>query len=577
MKEEENSESSDSNYINEEEEDFSDIDSDRPNLFQINKMMDKKRREEEIKLIEKKRKRAKNETDIVYDANKKQIEDSFIPNLEELNNFLKNCTIKEINLDDIKEELEKIPKEKIFDPDKFIVENYGKEEKGKNEIKNSLSIEELGFKFDDNLKFNKEEELKENIDVNDKDQNKEKIALNEILIEKDLNKQKNDIHELIEKIKKMSMEEIMKLQEGNANKKLNIVLDLDNTCIFAIPINPVKADDFVKKYPEKGFRFIQFECEGKLIFSMLIIRNGLKEFFEFSKNFCHFYINTLGFENYAKEIKQLLENQFSIKFTGFKSRTIPNQKDKYLNDLILESKNAVIFDDKPMVWIRDNANVIISKFFTDHHINFDILKRNKLENNTYSFLKAYSPFAYYKSPNDNWQNQKLKYEDFCPFYDFNKRNCFSGEYLESSKYQFIYMKEVIKIIYYLIYNSNMRVSEALKMIRYNIFYNSCFYLNFYIKSGREILKEIIKNCGGIILENRNQYIKGMKSFIVCFCDDYIKYKEDIKKEKIWMKNSKVISDKYIINSFFFMTNLENELNNPQYCLDINGEDDFDDY
>ena len=62
----------------------------------------------------------------------------------------------------------------------------------------------------------------------------------------------------------------------------------------------------------------------------------------------------------------------------------------------------------------------------------------------------------------------------CPFYDFDKKYCFSGEYLESTKYQFIYMKEVIKIIYYLIYNSNMGVPEALKIIRYNIFYNSYF-------------------------------------------------------------------------------------------------------
>ena len=200
MKKDEISESSsNSNNLDKEEEEPSDIDSDRPNLFQINEMIEKKRREKEMKLIEKKRKRLKNETDIVYDANKKQIEDCFIPNLEELNNFLKNCTIRELNLNDIKNELKEIPKDKIFDPDKIIEENYGKGEKDKNELKNNFSLEELGFKFDKKEEIiNKEEELKESLE--DIDKNKEKIILNDILQEEDLKKQKKDIHELIEEI-----------------------------------------------------------------------------------------------------------------------------------------------------------------------------------------------------------------------------------------------------------------------------------------------------------------------------------------------------------------------------------------
>ena len=123
----------------------------------------------------------------------------------------------------------------------------------------------------------------------------------------------------------------------------------------------------------------------------------------------------------------------------------------------------------------------------------------------------------------------------------------------------------------------MRVPEALKIIRYNIFYNSCFNLDFYVKKGKEILSEIIKNCGGVILVNKYQYKKDMKLYFVCFCDDYGKYKEEINKEKIWMENAKVVSDKYIINSFYFMTNLENELNNHQYCLDLNNNDNFENY
>ena len=576
MENDEKSESSNSKYLNEEEEENSEMDPDCPTLFQINKMIDKKRREEEIKLIEKKRKRLKNETDIVYDANKKQLNDCFIPNLEELNNFLNNCTTRAINLYDIKNELKEISKEKIFDPDKFIEENYGKEEKDKNELKNNFSIEELGFKLDKKEeKINKEEELKENLE--DIDKNKEKIILNDILQEKDLNKQKKDIHKLIEKIKKMNIEEIIKSQEGNANKKLNIVLDLDNTCIYAFPISQKDLSNLVIKYPRKELYGIIFQYFDKIILSASIVRKGLKEFFDFTKSFCNYFINTLGFEKYGLEIKKYLEEKFDIKFSGFKARNNEMERLKFLNDMFLGSKNTVIFDDKPMVWVEDNANVIMSKCFTDEEMNSDFLKKINLKNNKYLFLKNYGPFAYYKSSNENWLKQRLKFELECPFYNFNERNCFSGEYLDSSKYQFIYMKEVVKIIYYLIYNSNMRVPEALKMIRYNIFYNSCFNLNFYATGGKEILKEIIKNCGGIILENKNQNIKDMKLFIVCSSDEYNKCKDEIKKERIWMENAKVVSDIYILDCFYFMTNLENELNDPQYCLDLKGEDNYDDY
>ena len=125
----------------------------------------------------------------------------------------------------------------------------------------------------------------------------------------------------------------------------------------------------------------------------------------------------------------------------------------------------------------------------------------------------------------------------------------------------------------------MRVPEALKIIRYNIFYNSCFLMNYYEKDGKEILKEIIINCGGYIYDNKNKEKNNndMKLFFVCSTEDYNLNKDDIKKEKIRMKNVKVVSDIYIINSFFFMTNLENELDNPQYCFDLNDEEDFDNY
>jgi len=309
-----------------------------------------------------------------------------------------------------------------------------------------------------------------------------------------------------------------------------------------------------------------------------LIRKGLKEFFEFTKKFCNYYINTLGYENYGLKIQEVLENKLGIKFIKLKARKNQNDKVKFLSDLLLDTKNTVIFDDKSFVWIKDKLNVITSKVFIDKEINLDNLERLNLGNNTYLFLKNFSPFFYYESSEENWQIQKLNHEEFCPFYDLKEKDCFSGEYLEPEEYQFIYMKEIIKIIYYLVNQSNISIPEALKLIRYDIFYNSYFNLNYYEKKGKEILKEIIKICGGIIFDKNNKKeLNNNKSFFVCSFDDYYKYQEEIEKEKLVLENFRVISDKYIINSFYFMTNLENELDNPQYCLDIKDNENFDDY
>ena len=239
----ENNERSSESSSHEEQSEYSDIDSERPNLLQINKKIEKMKRQKDLELLDKKTKRSRNNTDIIYNSNKKTIEDSFVPNLEELNNFLQNCKIEEIKF----EEIEKIPKDKIFDPDLFIEENYRNKGAKIDEMKNSFSLEDLGFFLDNNEK--KIEEPKENPVKENKIEEDKNI--NKILQEKDLKKQKKEIHDLIEKIKKMSLEEVKKSLEGKANTKLNIVFDLDNTCIFAIAQNQKEILSFPEKYPKK--------------------------------------------------------------------------------------------------------------------------------------------------------------------------------------------------------------------------------------------------------------------------------------------------------------------------------------
>ena len=528
--------------------------------FNINKNSRKFKEKKDIKFLGSKTQRNNNnnnETNMIYSEKDKKFVDSFIPDIEGLNKFLQNCTIIEINKEDIKEEIKNIPKEKIFDPDEFIRNNYQLKEK------NSISIEDLFLELDKNN--------------NEKSQNLEALNepiskvrnFNEILQEKNLDKQKKEINDIINNIKQMKIEEI----KENELNKLNIVFDLDNTCVYSTFIHPNLIIELIEKFPQNDFKIIKFEYNQNYIYYAFIIRKGLEEFLNCTKKFCNFYINTLGMEQYGKKIKDKLEAIFKITFKGFKGRVNNSERNKFLYDLSLEQKNTIIFDDKPIVWTKDKGNIIISKFFVDKKITLNNLRNVNLENNESLLFGDYSPFPFYKS---------------CPFYDLKNKKCYSGEYVESDKdeQQFLYMKETVKLVYYLLYKYNIYVPESLKIIRYNIFYNCSFNLNFYKKTPQKkqnerdvnILKHIIINCGGIICDENN--FKGYtnyKYYFVCTKDDYKKNKDEINKQKIGKKSCKVISDEFIINSFFFMTYLGNENNNSKYCLDLNDEDDFDNY
>ena len=542
--------------------------------FNINKNTRKFKEKKDIKFLGSKTQRNNNnnETNMIYSEKDKKFVDSFIPDIEGLNKFLQNCTIIEINKEDIKEEIKNIPKEKIFDPDEFIRNNYQLKEK------NSISIEDLFLELDknNNEKIQNLEALNEPIS---------KVRnFNEILQEKNLDKQKKEINDIINNIKQMKIEEI----KENELNKLNIVFDLDNTCVYSTFIHPNLIIELIEKFPQNDFKIIKFEYNQNYIYYAFIIRKGLEEFLNCTKKFCNFYINTLGMEQYGKKIKDKLEAIFKITFKGFKGRSNNSERNKFLYDLSLEQKNTIIFDDKPIVWTKDKGNIIISKFFVDKKITLNNLRNVNLENNESLLFGDYSPFPFYKSSENNWQIQSLKLEKKCPFYDLKNKKCYSGEYVESDKdeQQFLYMIEIVKLIYYLLYKYNIYVPESLKIIRYNIFYNCSFNLNFYKKTPQKkqnerdvnILKHIIINCGGIICDENN--FKGYtnyKYYFVCTKDDYKKNKDEINKQKIGKKSCKVISDEFIINSFFFMTYLGNENNNSKYCLDLNDEDDFDNY
>ena len=151
------------------------------------------------------------------------------------------------------------------------------------------------------------------------------------------------------------------------NKKLEIIFDLDNTCIFSF-VNNTNIEDaiyYTKRYPEKNIFILDFEHEQKKMYSSIIIRKGLKEFIKFTKDFCNFHVRTLGVRNYAYKIVEKLEEYLGIQFKNVKARECGNVQNKKcideFRDKRINNETAIIFDDSVTVWEKDLGNVIPSK------------------------------------------------------------------------------------------------------------------------------------------------------------------------------------------------------------------------
>ena len=98
---------------------------------------------------------------------------------------------------------------------------------------------------------------------------------------------------------------------------------------------------------------MRFKYNKKVLYSVLIIRKGLKEFIKYIEPLCNFYINTLAIETYGKGIAVVLAYDFDIYFERFKGRNINNKNydcTKRVDDLNINKANKIILDDSVNIW-----------------------------------------------------------------------------------------------------------------------------------------------------------------------------------------------------------------------------------
>lgn len=594
-----------------------DVDEDRLTLLQVKSYLLKKRSRKEKENSLTLRTLRRNPQAIVYDSKTGKIQNSFCPSVDELSSFLEKCKVEEINLNKKAPPCEFNPGN-IFDSEKFIKEN--------NITKNSLSMEDLtmcpkkGQKIPELPKeiIEKRPSLIKPLMGQDEYKNKiifkyiskeekkrsydEYVSIRKILTSKVLNQeQKKWLADYIKYVNNLEIKEIIDRNKTNELNKINIVLDLDNTCMFSF-INKNEPRAIINRFPEKGIKLLKFTHGGNYIFSSVIIRKGLREFVQYVKDICTFHISTLGVESYGLEIVKLLEKVLEVEFVGFKARTEDKQNKKILKDIEVNSKDSIIFDDSVAVWEEESFNVIVSKKFVDKDCWIYSRPDNKktfFKSNLEHFLSNFAPYSYnkfYQEPKHkedinnkelkdninskepkekddmNWKNQKINLRPNCPFYQYknesdkNYNECYNAENLNSSKKQFIYMKNVIKVIYCLFMHNDVPIPEAIKLVRLNALNGKNFYLKYLTDEQKEILADVIKVCGGNIILNESNVPDSEIIFVVCSKQRYSYLKNPIIKEINDHKNYYLINERFILDSYYFMTDLEGNYRDIEYSF-----------
>ena len=607
------------------ESDNDSIDEERISLQQIEKIVQKARNKKGKiggkSLLQRKTIRVDNGL-ITYDAEKGKILQTFSASPEELNEFLIHCQMRKISLEDFSSSIVNNSNSISFDPNEWMKSNQIKqrvlnvedlsiicskskkksEKNSKKTNNNNNNLSENDIEKEIEKKIN-EEKNEEDIGKKEKEKKLSPILLNNkelydnylklksiISCEELSIEQKLWINNLIQEISNIDIDTINveKNEEGKDNK-LEVVFDLDNTCIFSFlshsDILLVQSKKNI--FPKKEVKMISFFFNNKVLYAVLIIRKGLKEFINYVKPLCNFHISTLGAENYGNEIKDILSEYSGVEFIRYKGRLYFNEYSKNISDLYISREKTVIFDDNIKVWqnqTRDIENVINTKFFYDE----ECASLNAVDDNNKSdtifyeidlFLKSYRCLFYCKikenkNKNTDWKVQQLAESSSIPFYqfkscqDYNYNKCFTAEYLNSTKFQFIYMKNVIKVIYYLKFIYDIDIPLAIKLIRISTLNNMKFDLKYLSYDQKCVLTDLVKVCGGIVYE-KDYRLDDEKVYLVASKRIYEYKKDDITKDLLLNPFYILINERFILDTYYFMTNIKDNINDPEYSFDEN--------
>ena len=322
-------------------------------------------------------------------------------------------------------------------------------------------------------------------------------------------------------------------------KKFHMILDIDSTMIKAVDKREIplskKPDDFEIYGMIDSMNRFEFYCR---------YRPYLFHFIHELKDYFHFYISTLGHENYAtKIIADLIKKaQISIPQINIISNKIPGQKlVKSLSEIESLKNNkdelddTVIIDDIINYWIKpptfkkeDNEIkqcikcLIPSKRYVIQSAKgpdadkFGILLHNNI------FEDSYNKDLTYSIPVDY---------SFCIERDKDSENGKKGQFF----YLEIFIKKCIKFCLY----TGKSLVEVMDFFRKKVFEGCKFNFQFLDNEWMDTIKNLVDELGGNVVTKFDE-------------TTHFVFKEEVNREKIksLRPNQHIISVNWIFQCYF---------------------------
>ena len=322
-------------------------------------------------------------------------------------------------------------------------------------------------------------------------------------------------------------------------KKFHMILDIDSTMIKAVDKREIplskKPDDFEIYGMIDSMNRFEFYCR---------YRPYLFHFIHELKDYFHFYISTLGHENYAtKIIADLIKKaQISIPQINIISNKIPGQKlVKSLSEIESLKNNkdelddTVIIDDIINYWIKpptfkkeDNEIkqcikcLIPSKRYVIQSAKgpdadkFGILLHNNI------FEDSYNKDLTYSIPVDY---------SFCIERDKDSENGKKGQFF----YLEIFIKKCIKFCLY----TGKSLVEVMDFFRKKVFEGCKFNFQFLDNEWMDTIKNLVDELGGNVVTKFDE-------------TTHFVFKDEVNREKIksLRLNQHIISVNWIFQCYF---------------------------
>ena len=328
-------------------------------------------------------------------------------------------------------------------------------------------------------------------------------------------------------------------------KKFHMILDIDSTMIKAVDKREIplskKPDDFEIYGMVDSMNRFEFYCR---------YRPYLFHFIHELKDYFHFYISTLGHENYAtKIIADLIKKaQISIPQINIISNKIPGQKlVKSLSEIESLKNNkdelddTVIIDDIINYWIKpptfkkeDNEIkqcikcLIPSKRYVIQSAKgpdadkFGILLHNNI------FEDSYNKDLTYSIPVDY---------SFCIERDKDSENGKKGQFF----YLEIFIKKCIKFCFY----TGKSLVEVMDFFRKKVFEGCKFNFQFLDNEWMDTIKNLVDELGGNVVTKFDE-------------TTHFVFKDEVNREKIksLRPNQHIISVNWIFQCYFNLFKME---------------------